>query len=42
MRPSQETADLLAKLDARERPGISEVDFVMLFRKCGVRVLRDA
>jgi len=34
MRPSHEMADLLAKLDARERPGISEVDFVTLFRKC--------
>jgi len=34
MRPSHKTADLLAKLDARERPGIPEADFIRLFRKC--------
>ncbi|KIM86990.1 hypothetical protein PILCRDRAFT_4230 [Piloderma croceum F 1598] len=34
MRPSHKTANLLAKLDARERPGIPEVDFMRLFRKC--------
>jgi hypothetical protein len=34
LRPSNKTAKLLLKLDARERPGISEVDFIKLFRRC--------
>jgi hypothetical protein len=44
IRPSHKTAELLAKLDARERPGISERDFVRLFYKCecGVYVTRRA
>jgi hypothetical protein len=33
-RASHKTAELLHKLDARERPGLSEVDFVRLFQRC--------
>jgi hypothetical protein len=33
-RAFRRTEELLRKLDARERPGLSEVDFLRLFQKC--------
>ena len=44
LHPSHTTTKLLRKLDARVRPGISEVDFVKLFRRCqcGYYVTRRA
>lgn len=42
--PSHKTAELLAKLDAWERPGISQHDFQHLFYRCecGIYVTRRA
>jgi hypothetical protein len=34
LRPYHKTNKLLAKLDARERPGISELEFQRLFARC--------
>ena len=44
LRPSHKTAEVLAKLDARERPGITEAEFQRLFYRCecGLYVTRRA